>query len=117
SILPTLSKRSLYGHAIGRMGSRSQWRKSRFHYRYAPVPHSVRADLRHFLFLGYFATTKTYKKTEGVVGGFEKGRQGGHGVWYLGHYNESRERDRDATDCRHDKDSDATGPDCTITRQ
>src|SRR5437870_13344824 len=57
NILPTLSKRSLYGHAIGRMGSRSQWRKSGFHYRYAPVPHSVRADLRHFLFLGYFATT------------------------------------------------------------
>src|SRR6185295_13038323 len=95
----TLSRRSVYGHAIGRMGSRDQWRESGFHYRYAPVPHSVCPDLRHFLFLGHFAATKTFKKTKGVVGGVEEGRQGGHGLGYLGHRNESWERDGDTADC------------------
>src|SRR4029077_8727735 len=113
----TLSRRSVYGHAIGRMGSRDQWRESGFHIRDAPVPHSVRPDLRYFLFLGHFAATKAYKETEGIVGGAEEGRQGGHGVGYLGHRDKSRERNGDTADCRHDEDSDATGPDCSITRQ
>ena len=82
----------------------------------APVPHSVRADLRHFLFLGYFAATKTRETAEGVAGGPEEGRQGGHGVRYLGYRDESREGDGDAADRRYYEDSDTTGSDCSITR-
>ena len=96
----TLSRRSVYGHAIGRNGSAVRWRRFGLglNFRHAPVSHSVRADLRHFLFLGHFASTETLETAEGVAGGPEEGRQGGHGVWYLGHRDESREGDGDVAD-------------------
>src|SRR5688572_11468154 len=98
------------------MGSRIEWRGSGFHYRYAPVPHSVRIDLRHFLFLGHFAATKTLEKAESVAGGAEEGRQSSHRVRYLGYRDESRQGDGDTADCRRDENSHATRPDRPIAR-
>src|SRR4029079_4418188 len=112
----TRSRRSVYGHAIGRMGSSVGRRgcECQFDVRYDLVPSSVRADLRHFLFLGHYAATNTRETAAGVAGGPEEGRQGGHGVWYLGHRDESWEGNGDAADRRYDQDSDTTGSDRPI---
>src|SRR5215212_1246347 len=114
-----LLKRSVYDHAIGCNGSAVWWRGNRWvgvYDQHDPFPRSVRADLRHFLFPGYFAATKTRKAAEGIIGGSEEGRQGRHGVGDLGYRDESREGDGDIADRGYDEDSHTTGSDSPITR-
>ena len=78
----TLSRRNCsYGNAIGRMGSRDRWRE--FEFRDALVSHSVRADLRHFLFLAHFAATKTPKQQKALLEALKKGDKvvTASGIW------------------------------------
>ncbi len=70
-----------------------------------------------FYFLVILPQQKRAKQQKALAGGPEEGRQGGHGVGYLGHRDESREGDGDAADRRYYEDSDTTGPDCSITRR